>query len=136
MYGPGRIPPVGGSVPATRPVAPASRRPGAPVPPAAVGQPSFQRTLEKVVETRQPVKISGHARQRLAEGRHQLSEEDMQRLSGAVDQAAAKGSRESLILMSDLALVVSVKNRTVITAIGGERIRENVFTNIDSAVIL
>ena len=54
---------------------------------------------------------------------------------GAVSKAAAKGARESLILLDDLALVVSVKNRTVITAIAPDRIRENVFTNIDSAVI-
>lgn len=65
----------------------------------------------------------------------QLSENDMARLTEAVDKVEAKGGRESLILMGDLAFVVSVKNRTVITAINHERLRENVFTNIDSAVI-
>ena len=48
---------------------------------------------------------------------------------------AEKGGRESLVIMGDLALIVSVTNKTVITAINGENIRNNVFTNIDSAVI-
>jgi flagellar operon protein len=71
-----------------------------------------------------------------------LSPEDMDKLRGAVDRAEAKGAREALILMSrpspdqDLALVVSVKNRTVITAMDGENLKDNVFTNIDSAVVV
>ena len=48
----------------------------------------------------------------------------------------AKGAKESLILMDQLALVVSVKNRTVITAVDGASLKDNVFTNIDSAVII
>ena len=61
----------------------------------------------------------------------------MNQLKSAVDKAAQKGARESLILMNnDLALVVSVTNRTVITAMDGSSIRDNVFTNIDSAVIV
>jgi flagellar operon protein len=84
----------------------------------------------------QPVKFSGHAQERLAASRRTLSETEMTQLNQAVDQAAAKGSRDALILMRDLALVVSVKNRTVITAVDGDRMKENVFTNIDSAVIV
>ncbi len=52
-----------------------------------------------------------------------------------MDKAAAKGARESLILMDNLALVVSIRNRTVITAVDEKRMKEHVFTNIDSAVI-
>lgn len=59
----------------------------------------------------------------------------MQRLAGAVDKAAAKGSRDSLVLMDDLALVVSIRNRTVITAVDANSRRGNVFTNIDSVVL-
>jgi flagellar operon protein len=66
----------------------------------------------------------------------QLTQEDQARLREAVDRAQAKGARDSLILMRDLAFVVSVRNRTVITALDGPSMRENVFTNIDSAVIL
>ena len=53
-----------------------------------------------------------------------------------MDKAAQKGSQDSLILMNDTALVVSVKNRTVVTAMDGASMKDNVFTNIDSAVIV
>jgi hypothetical protein len=57
------------------------------------------------------------------------------RLSRGVDRAAGKGSRDSLVLVDGTAFVVSVSNRTVITAVGSEHMKDNVFTNIDSAVI-
>jgi flagellar operon protein len=59
----------------------------------------------------------------------------MNRLEDAVQRAADKGSRDALVLMDDLAMVVSVKNRTVITVVDKESLKQNVFTNIDSAVI-
>lgn len=83
------------------------------------------------------VKFSQHASQRLQTRNINLSPDQMNQLKSAVDKAAQKGARESLILMNnDLALVVSVTNRTVITAMDGASIRDNVFTNIDSAVIV
>lgn len=82
------------------------------------------------------VKFSQHALQRLSSRNIKLDGGDLAKISGAVDKAAQKGARDSLILMNDLALVVSVKNRTVITAMDGTNIRDNVFTNIDSAVIV
>ncbi len=82
------------------------------------------------------VKFSQHALQRLSSRNIQLDGTDLAKISGAVDKAAQKGARDSLILMDNLALVVSVKNRTVITAMDGTNIRDNVFTNIDSAVIV
>ena len=56
-------------------------------------------------------------------------------LDKLVQKAAAKGARESLVLMDDIALVVSIRNRTVITAVDGQSLKDNVFTNIDSAII-
>jgi flagellar operon protein len=52
-----------------------------------------------------------------------------------VARAAGKGSRDSVVFLDGTAFVVSVKNNTVITAVGSEHMREHVFTNIDSAVI-
>ena len=52
-----------------------------------------------------------------------------------MNKAAAKGSKDALVMMDDTAMVVSVKNRTVITALPKEQARDNVFTNIDAAVI-
>ena len=60
----------------------------------------------------------------------------MKQLEGAVDSVAQKGGKESLIMMGDAALVVSVKNRTVVTAMDRQGMKGNVFTNIDSAVVL
>lgn len=95
---------------------------------------AFRQLLDSAMA--QPVKFSGHAQDRLAQSKRTLSESEMTALAQAVDRAAQKGSRDTLVLMKDLALVVSVKNRTVITAVDGDRVKENIFTNIDSAVIL
>ena len=95
---------------------------------------SFDQMLN---QTLSGVKFSQHATQRLQTRNINLSNDQMNQLKSAVDKAAQKGARESLILMNnDLALVVSVTNRTVITAMDGASIRDNVFTNIDSAVIV
>ena len=95
---------------------------------------SFDQVLN---QTLGGVKFSQHASQRLQTRNINLSNDQMNQLKSAVDKAAQKGARESLILMNnDLALVVSVTNRTVITAMDGSSIRDNVFTNIDSAVIV
>ena len=65
-----------------------------------------------------------------------LTGHDLEQIRLAVDRAAAKGAKESLLLKPDLALVVNVPNRTVITALPGNLMREHVFTKIDSAVLL
>jgi flagellar operon protein len=81
------------------------------------------------------VKWSAHAQARLRQRGIEMTEAQLVRLEQAVDRAASKGGRDSLVMMDDTALVVSVKNRTVITALHREQARDNVFTNIDSAVI-
>ena len=85
--------------------------------------PSFADVLDGI-------RLSAHAQKRLEN--HPF---DANRLKSAVERAEAKGSSESLILVDDLAFVVSVKNKTVITAVDQDRAKENVFTNIDSVVI-
>jgi len=64
-----------------------------------------------------------------------LSPERLDRLSQAVDRVAEKGARESVVLLDDLALLVSVSNRTVLTAIETGKMKDGVFTNIDSVVV-
>jgi flagellar operon protein len=93
---------------------------------------SFQDVLDGELRA---VKFSKHAQQRLDSRNIQLDQTDVQRIQQAVDRAEQKGSEDSLVLLRDLAFVVSVKNRTVVTAMDGEKLKENVFTNIDSAVI-
>ena len=81
------------------------------------------------------VKWSAHAAARLKQRGISLTDTQLARLETAVDKAASKGSRDALVMMDDTAMVVSVKNRTVITALAKDQARDNVFTNIDSAVI-
>ena len=78
---------------------------------------------------------SAHAVQRLSQREISITPEMQQRLEGAVDKLAAKGGRESVVLMDRMAFVVSVANRTVITAVDQAGMRDQVFTNIDSAVL-
>ena len=84
---------------------------------------------------RQDVKFSAHAQARIQSRNIAMGPNEIQRLNDAVDLAAAKGAKDSLVLMGGVALVVSVQNRTVITAVDGDSLKDNVFTNIDSAVI-
>lgn len=112
----------------TTPVAPARSASTAP----ATGVPA--NDFQNVLADR--LKVSGHAQTRLASRDIQLDAGQWERVLGGVDRAANKGARESLVLIDDVALLVSVKNRTVITAVDQANLKENVFTNIDSAVIV
>ncbi len=82
------------------------------------------------------LKVSGHAQTRLQSREIQLGREEWERVLSGVERAAQKGARESLVMLDDVALVVSIRNRTVITAVDKQHIKDNVFTNIDSAVIV
>ena len=116
-------------------VPPGAVRAPDPAAPAAGPRPSggaFAEVLRGYVGT---LRFSGHALQRLERRGIQVGPETLQRLESGVARAAGKGSRESVVLVDGTAYVVSVRNRTVITAVGPEHMREHVFTNIDSAVI-
>lgn len=99
------------------------------------GHTSFRDVLE---QTRSERKIiwSKHAQQRLRNANIEWNERKETQLVSAVQQAAAKGGRSSLVFMSDVAFVVNIPNRTVITAVESGRMNEHVFTQIDSAVIV
>jgi flagellar operon protein len=111
--------------------APPAARPGVPKPTG----PAFADVLAKETTRTQPLQFSGHAIQRAEKRGIDLSDQTLQRLGSGVDRAAAKGARDSVVLVDGTAFVVSVRNRTVITAVDPEHMREHVFTNIDSAVI-
>jgi flagellar operon protein len=103
-------------------------------------QDSFAQTLADA-SAKQGITFSGHAQTRLASRQINLTEDDLSRLGGALDKAASKGARSSLILMDceqtgRVGLVVSVPNRTVITAVDTQCLKENIFTNIDSAMLI
>ena len=96
----------------------------------------FESVLQSTVDKGQALKFSAHAKERLSLRNIDLSAEDVSRMTTAVNKAAAKGAKQSLLVMDNQAFIVSVTNRTVITALDGSNMKENVFTNIDSAVIV
>lgn len=96
----------------------------------------FKSTLGEVLNENRGVKFSAHAAARLYSRGVQMDQSQLDALSQAIDKAEAKGSKESLVLTDEAAYVVSVKNRTVITAFDRDNLRDGVFTAIDSAVIL
>lgn len=81
------------------------------------------------------VSFSRHALERLQRRGIELGEQQLDRLGDGVDRAAGKGSRASVVFVDGTAFVVAVPKRTVVTAVDPEHMREQVFTNIDSAVI-
>ncbi len=93
---------------------------------------AFDKVLQRELED---IKFSKHAQERLSARNITLNEADLSRLQQAVSKAEEKGSQDSLILLRDTAFIVSVKNRTVVTAVDAAAAKDNVFTNIDSAVI-
>jgi flagellar operon protein len=99
--------------------------------------PSFADTLAQAGQAggAGDLSFSKHALARVQRRGIELDQSTLGRLSQGVQRAASKGSRDSLVLVDGTAFVVSVSNRTVITAVGSEHMKDNVFTNIDSAVI-
>ncbi|KAB2954392.1 flagellar biosynthesis protein [Heliorestis acidaminivorans] len=93
----------------------------------------FQKILDQEAGK---LKFSSHAQQRLNQRNIHFGEKELKQLNEAVQKAESKGAQEALVMMKDLALVVSIKNRTVITAAHGNQLKDNVFTKIDSAVII
>jgi flagellar operon protein len=122
---------IGGITPGQPPSPAPTTRPQ----PAGVGGAAFGDVLAAKLKPSTPIHFSGHALQRIERRGINLDEATLARLDGGVQRAAAKGSRDSLVLVDQTAFVVSVPNRTVITAVDREHMREQVFTNIDSAVI-
>ena len=101
---------------------------------AATGAKSFAKVLEDKQNEVVP-KFSKHAANRLTERNIEISDGLMDRLSAGMQAAGQKGINESLVMVDQLAFIVNVKNQTVITALEQNDMDQNVFTNIDGAVI-
>jgi flagellar operon protein len=96
---------------------------------------SFKEVLDQISKT-DKIDFSKHALQRLEKRNISLSKDDLNQISAAVNKAKEKGVKEALIILRDNAFITSIKNNTVITATTGEDLKDNVFTNIDGAVII
>ena len=126
-HNPALVPP--GALGPTAPVQPTApaHKPAAPL-----NGPAFADVLR---EKTHGVEFSKHALQRVERRGIDLNAPTMQRLEGGIERAAQKGARDAVIFIDGTAFVTSVKNKTVITAVDQEHMKQHVFTNIDSAVI-
>ena len=108
---------------------------GSPIKKAGV---SFEEILKQKQELREPaeLKFSKHAAMRLENRNISLTEEQNTRLESGVQKASEKGINESLVIVDSLAFIVNIPNKTVITAIDQSEATDNIFTNIDGAVII
>ncbi len=106
--------------------------------PAHNGESEFAAALKtKLAEKQSGVEFSKHAIQRLEERSIDLEQGNtLERLNKGIEIAADKGSNETLVLVDSTAFVVSVRNNKVITTLSNEDLRGNIFTNIDSTVII
>ena len=102
--------------------------------PDNAGKGSFDEILKSKIDESNEIKFSKHAQMRLQMRNMNLSEAQKERISKAVQKAGEKGVKESLVLVDDMAFVVDVRSKTVITAVNSNELKENVFTNIDGAV--
>ena len=99
-----------------------------------INKSSFQEVFQDVLDNN--IKFSKHAATRMRERNINLSSVELNKILEAIDKASAKGIKDSLVLLKDTAFVVNIPSRTVITAVDGKTMKENIFTNIDGAVIL
>lgn len=101
---------------------------------------SFQEILNlktgQGLHDQEQVKFSRHAANRMADRNIELSGNQLERLKEGTQKASAKGINDSLVLIDQLAFIVNIPNQTVITAMNQQEANENVFTNIDGAVIV
>jgi flagellar operon protein len=96
----------------------------------------FKDILKKEINEKEGFNISAHAAERLRSRSISLNEQDMKTINEGINKAEQKGCKNSVILYKNLALVTSIKNRTVITAVDKNSAKDNVFTNVDSVVLL
>jgi len=97
---------------------------------------SFEEIFHSVKSNDRELKFSKHAQDRMNLRNINLSNEQISRIEVAMKKAESKGIKEALILMGDTAFIASVKSKTIITTANAEQLKDNVFTNIDGAVII
>jgi flagellar operon protein len=108
------------------------------------GQPDFREALRQVepstlkssAATASTLKFSNHAIERMQMRGIHFDPAKMESIQQAISKAAAKGAKNTLLLTDDSALIVSVKDNTVVTVMDRNAMKENVFTNIDSTVLV
>lgn len=96
----------------------------------------FGELLNKEVDKQQNIQFSKHAAQRVQERGIEMTDGLMRDLNNAVEKARAKGAKDVVVIGENGAFIVNVPNNVVITTMAGTEMKENIFTNIDSAVLM
>jgi len=99
-------------------------------------QSTFNKILDKQIKKEECFTISSHAAQRLNSRNINFDDADMKKINEGINMADSKGAKQSLILYKDMALITSIKNRTVITAMDKNQSQTSIITNIDSVVMI
>ncbi|MBU3180638.1 TIGR02530 family flagellar biosynthesis protein [Clostridium psychrophilum] len=97
---------------------------------------SFNQVLNKQIEKQEVFTISAHATKRLSSRNINIKDDDLKKINEGINMAESKGAKQSLILYKNMALITSIKNRTVITAIDKDASKGKIITNIDSVVMI
>ena len=98
--------------------------------------PSFKDILGEKMRGKEKLSFSKHAKKRINSRSIPVSKAELDKLNSGVEKARDKGARDSLVMVNNVAYVVSVENNTVVTAVDEDSMEDNVFTNIDSAVFM
>ena len=95
-----------------------------------------RKTNKKILENKSQdgIMFSKHASMRLNSRNLRLSSSQIKRVENGVKRAEEKGIKDSLVLVDNIALLVNIKNKTVVTAVDNNS--EKIYTNIDGAVIV
>jgi flagellar operon protein len=104
--------------------------------PPVTGEKSFREMLGQAVQSQTRLTLSKHAMHRAEQRGIPLSDADMDRMNSAIDKARDKGVTDTLVFMNNAAFIVNVPSKVVVTVVDGNEAQENIFTNINGAVIL
>lgn len=94
----------------------------------------FDNVLQQAMDKTGLVKFSKHAEMRMQARNIDLTQLQRDKINSAVSMAQQKGVKDSLVILDNMAFVVNVPSKTVITAVNNNELKENVFTNIDGAI--
>lgn len=96
----------------------------------------FQDIFSNIQKEKENIKFSKHAKERMDSRNIILDNSEIEKIENAIGKAEKKGVKEALILMDNKAFIANVKNKTIITTVTQEQLKDNLFTNIDGAVIV
>ncbi|OLO40899.1 flagellar protein [Alkalihalophilus pseudofirmus] len=99
-------------------------------------QGNFHDILQTEINSNQGIKLSKHAEKRLQERGISIDQDKWSLIQDKLSEAKLKGINDSLVVLSNAALVVNAKNNTVITALGREEANSQIFTNINGTILI